>query len=386
MRIAIAKPDWGIVGGFEHVVDRVLTRLRASDHEVDLFELPVVRATAEVNGVPVPDEVWLEAPEFFRHAASLERFAALDLDSYDLVISTQPGSHAVRHERKLAIFYHHIRVAYDLEYLYAASGLPGADLAHPTARAIRRLDEPHLASIGIFLTPSETVRGRLRRYSGVSDDKMLPFLAGPISEPPPTDGSAELVLCVSRNEWPKRTELFVDAAFEGFDGRPAHLVGSGGYDPWLRWWVACRALGEPTPPPHCWTPPPYPLPIHTSAPVEVRGRVDDMTLADLYRRAACVVAPAFDEDYGLTAIEAQAAGVPVVVCTDGGGLAELVVDGETGRVVPPSGEAIADAVRDICGDRRRWLEMSEAARRHGTSFSWERSERQLMDAIEAVMA
>jgi hypothetical protein len=54
-------------------------------------------------------------------------------------------------------------------------------------------------------------------------------------------------------------------------------------------------------------------------------------------------------------------------------------------VVPPSGEAIAEAVRAICGDRRHWLAMSEAARRHGTSFTWEQSERQLMDAIDAVM-
>jgi hypothetical protein len=302
MRIAIAKPDWGIIGGFEHVVDRILTRLRASGHEVDLLELPVVHASGEVNGVAVPACVWRDAPEFFRHAASLERYAALDLDDYDLVISTQPGSHSVRHDRKLAIFYHHLRVAYDLEDLYAESGFPGADFAHPTARAVRRLDEPHLASIGVFLTPSDTVRDRLRRYNGTSDERMLPFLAGPISEPPPTDGSAELVLCVSRNEFPKRTELFIDAAFAGFDGRPAHMVGSGSFDRWLLWWVACRALGEPTPPSHCWTPPPVVLPDHPPAPLDVRGRVDDRTLADLYRRAACVVAPAYDEDYGLTAI------------------------------------------------------------------------------------
>ena len=56
--------------------------------------------------------------------------------------------------------------------------------------------------------------------------------------------------------------------------------------------------------------------------VEIAGRVDDGHLARLYREAPCVVAPALDEDYGLTAIEAMRSRPPVIVCRDGGGLAE----------------------------------------------------------------
>jgi glycosyltransferase involved in cell wall biosynthesis len=84
--------------------------------------------------------------------------------------------------------------------------------------------------------------------------------------------------------------------------------------------------------------------------------------------AVCVVAPAYDEDYGLTAIEAMAAGTPVIVCRDGGGLVELVDDGVTGLVVEPTGAAIAAAIRTLVDDpelaRRLGEQGREAARAH----------------------
>ena len=86
------------------------------------------------------------------------------------------------------------------------------------------------------------------------------------------------------------------------------------------------------------------------SPVEIAGRVDDARLAQLYREAPCVVAPAYEEDYGLTAVEAMRFGTPVVVCRDGGGLASIVRDGFDGLVVDPDGPSIAAAVDRICSD------------------------------------
>jgi glycosyltransferase involved in cell wall biosynthesis len=385
MRIALAKPGWGIVGGFERVIERIVAMLRGHGHEVTRFDLPVNdEPAATVFGVPISPAVWHAAAEFFRHAALVERFAALDLDDHDVVITTQPGSHAVQHDHKLAVFYHHLRIAYDLEARFATSGLPGSDLASEMAAAVRRLDRPHLASVDVFLTPSETVRDRLRRFNDVDDTRMLPFLAGPIAHPPTVETAPDIVTCVSRHEFGKRTELFVDAAFAGFGGRIAHSVGSGGLQRWVEWRAERRATGEAVPTTEPWIPPPASTADRPSLPVVIHGAVSDQTLADLYQRTACLVAPAYDEDYGLTAIEAQRAGIPVVVCDDGGSLAELVVDGETGRVVEPSGEAIAAAVRQICDDETRWKEMSAAAAEHGSAFTWERAERQLLAGLEAV--
>ena len=60
--------------------------------------------------------------------------------------------------------------------------------------------------------------------------------------------------------------------------------------------------------------------------------------------------PAFDEDYGLTALEAMAHSKPVIVCSDGGGLVETVVDGDNGLVVEPNQSAIAAAVARLHDD------------------------------------
>jgi glycosyltransferase involved in cell wall biosynthesis len=58
------------------------------------------------------------------------------------------------------------------------------------------------------------------------------------------------------------------------------------------------------------------------------GRVDDQELTRLYASARAVLVPAMEE-FGITAVEAQAAGRPVIAARAGGAL-ETVVEGRTG--------------------------------------------------------
>ena len=122
-----------------------------------------------------------------------------------------------------------------------------------------------------------------------------------------------------------------------------------------------------------------------TGPVVFSGRVDEPTLVHHYASAACVVAPAFREDYGLTALEAMSFGKPVVVCRDGGGLAELIEDGVTGFVVDPCASAIADAVERLVGDVDLRREMGEAARDRASAFTWRRAVNAVVhSALEAL--
>ncbi len=88
------------------------------------------------------------------------------------------------------------------------------------------------------------------------------------------------------------------------------------------------------------------------------GRVGDV--AALYRRATVVVHPARWEGFGLAMLEAMLAGKPVVAAR-AGSAPELVVDGETGALVPvDDATALADAVRAILADPARAEALGQA--------------------------
>jgi glycosyltransferase involved in cell wall biosynthesis len=78
-----------------------------------------------------------------------------------------------------------------------------------------------------------------------------------------------------------------------------------------------------------------------SAPAELCGKVPPDTLRDMLRRAALVVVPtAGNETFGFTALEAMAAGVPVIAAR-AGALPEIVGEG----ACVPRGDALALASR-----------------------------------------
>lgn len=62
---------------------------------------------------------------------------------------------------------------------------------------------------------------------------------------------------------------------------------------------------------------------------EFLGRVSDSELAELYASARAFIVAQADEDFGITPIEANAAGTPVIAFK-GGGYLETVIDGKTG--------------------------------------------------------
>src|SRR5205823_2968920 len=78
---------------------------------------------------------------------------------------------------------------------------------------------------------------------------------------------------------------------------------------------------------------------------ELLGRVGDGELNALYARALAVVVPSVEE-FGIVAVEAQAAGRPVLSVAVGGAT-ETVIDGETGVLVEASSaRELADAMRE----------------------------------------
>ena len=120
----------------------------------------------------------------------------------------------------------------------------------------------------------------------------------------------------------------------------------------------------------------YPALLHRLAQdhdVTFLGPVPDADLPGLYRRAAVLALPSVDrtcygrhvpvsELLGLVALEAMASGTPVVASRIGG-LAEVVVDGETGFLVPPGDtEALSERLARLLSDRRLAARLGANAR------------------------
>jgi glycosyltransferase involved in cell wall biosynthesis len=102
------------------------------------------------------------------------------------------------------------------------------------------------------------------------------------------------------------------------------------------------------------------------------GFVPHDELQRLYARAAVVACPSRREGFGVACLEAMAHARPVVA-TSVGGLRDLVVDGETGLVVPPRDPAaLRAALRRLLADRELRERLGAAGReRAGSRFSWE---------------
>jgi len=96
-------------------------------------------------------------------------------------------------------------------------------------------------------------------------------------------------------------------------------------------------------------------------------------VVQLYSHAAVFVCPSIYEPFGLINLEAMACGTPVVASRVGG-IPEVVVDGETGRLVEPGNAAeLGQTLREALADPERARRMGEAGRRRVEAhFSWDR--------------
>jgi glycogen(starch) synthase len=105
--------------------------------------------------------------------------------------------------------------------------------------------------------------------------------------------------------------------------------------------------------------------------VDFAGHLPDGELAAAVAAADAVVLPSHYEPFGIVALEAAAAGAPLVVARSGG-LAEVVVDGETGLSFAPRDVAgLADAVGRVLDDPPAAARRAARAReRLATDFAW----------------
>jgi len=174
-----------------------------------------------------------------------------------------------------------------------------------------------------------------------------------------------IVLFVGRLVREKGVDTLLDALPAVLDRRPATVLvvaGTGPNEESLR-----RRVGE----------------MGLGGRVHFTGYLDDRCRNLLLRWASVAVVPSYYEPFGLTALEAMAAGTPVVV-SDTGGLGETVVHGRTGLKVPPANPGeLAAAILSLLEDRELAGRLAAAARADVLErYSW----REVAARTEAVYA
>lgn len=116
------------------------------------------------------------------------------------------------------------------------------------------------------------------------------------------------------------------------------------------------------------------------------GYIDDVTRNSLYRASSVAVFPSLYEPFGIVALEAMAAKVPVVV-SDTGGLSEIVEHGVDGlKFYTGNPSSLADQIIALLRNDRFAQGMAEKAyHKVETRFSWQEIARQTRSIYHTVM-
>jgi glycosyltransferase involved in cell wall biosynthesis len=298
---------------------------------------------------------------YYRHCLPLypmliEQF---DLERFDVVISS---SHCVAKSiitppGTVHICYCHtpMRYAWDQFDAYFGRqrlGRAGTRVMRPVMAGLARWDRDTADRVDRYLTNSQHVAGRIRRYYNREALVVYPPVDTEFFHP---DSAVpeRFALVVSALVPYKRLDVAIEAS--RLARMPLKIVGTG--------------------------PDRVRLEQHGRGEVEFLGRVPDEDLRNLYRRAAFTLMTG-EEDFGIAPLEAQACGRPVIALARGGAL-ETVAPGETGMLVySPTSEAFAEAI--VQAERRTFDPV--VIRRHAERFGRARFADQIDAAVRETLS
>jgi glycosyltransferase involved in cell wall biosynthesis len=281
----------------------------------------------------------------YRHYLPLFPLAVelFDLGGFDLIVSSSHcvAKAAIPPPDALHVSYIHspIRYAWNQYFAYFSPerlSFFSRRLIPPVMHRLRVWDESSAARVDHFIANSENVARRIMKYYRREADVIRPPADVDFFRPDAGVAKSGEFLIVSALVPYKR----IDLAIEAFNnsGEKLTIVGAG---PDLD---RLRKTARPN--------------------ITFRGPVSAEELRILYRKARALLLPG-EEDFGITAVEAQACGTPVIALGRGGAL-ESIVPGQTGLLFP---ELSASSLRAAL-DKFEGLKFNEAAvRSHAEKFS-----------------
>jgi glycosyltransferase involved in cell wall biosynthesis len=344
MRVAIIHDYLNQYGGAERVLEAL--------HEL-YPHAPVYTSIYDAEAMPAYYRGWDIRTSFMQRLPGWRRhfrrylllyptaFESFNLSSYDLILSSSSAfaKGIIPAPGTLHICYCHtpMRFAWRTRDYVEREGIHGlqAILLPFALNYVRLWDVSTTARVDSFVANSHEVARRIARYYGREAEVIAPPVDLPPYNPQPV---GDFYLAGGRLIPYKRIELTVEAFTQL--GLPLKIFGDG------RDRRRLERLAGPN--------------------IEFLGWVDEVRLHDLFARARAFIFPG-EEDFGITPLEAMAAGRPVIAYGAGGAL-ETVIDGVTGRFFhAPDAAALAAAVVKIQTDHYD----PDRIRRHAESYSRE---------------
>jgi glycosyltransferase involved in cell wall biosynthesis len=310
MKIAIIH-DWLVTyAGAEKVLESILDLYP----EADLFSVVDFIAEKDRDFLKGrrPVTTFIQrlplARKFYRHYLPLMPLAIeqLDVSKYDLIISS---SHAVAKgvltgPDQVHVCYIHspMRYAWDLQHQYLKESGREHGIVSFVMRwllqGLRNWDVRSSFGVDVFIANSQFIRRRV--FKAYRRDSIVVYPPVDLSRFKSDQARSDFYLTASRLV-PYKMVPLIAKAFSLLPHLKLVIVGDGPDMPRLR-----AVAGEN---------------------VTVLGRVDDAKLTELMQTARAFVFAA-EEDFGITPVEAQAAGCPVIAYARGGSLETVRGQGE----------------------------------------------------------
>ena len=323
-------------GGYRAIVEGLASELIKRGHQAEMIWIP---STEDPNTL-------------FQQMIA---FRLLDLERHcERVITFRPPAHVVRHSNKVAWFIHHLRGFYDL---WDTRYRPVADTAYWVAfrAALVAADTNALVDARNVFSNSKVVAERLRLFNGVKSEVLYPPVAEPQRFYNEVWGSE--IVCICRVEHHKRQHLIVEAMRHVRSPVKLRIAGRGmtaDYASTLLDTVARHGLHDRVTLDHRWI-----------------SEGEKSSLLSTALAAAYV--PVDEDSYGYPVLEAAHACKATVSLHDSGGVTEFIQDSQTGLLVEPDPQALAEAFDRLWTDRSLAQRLGENANKHigEMNISWD---------------
>ncbi|MDP2684848.1 MAG: glycosyltransferase [bacterium] len=351
MKIAVFHNFMDNIGGAEMVA---LTLARGLYADVYTTNIDEEKITKMGFGDVLPrihslGRIPVNAP--FRHQLALWKFRRLNLGKqYDFYIIAGDWAMSGAVNNKPNLWYVHS----PLNELWHWKDYVRQELLNWWKRPLfdawvwwnRRLSLRYAKHVGVWVCNSQNSKERIKKYYGKEATIIYPPIAtGEYAYKP----YKNYWLSVNRLLKHKRVDLQVKA-FAQLPNEKLIIVGS--YEKGARQFESYKKYIESI----------------RGGNVEIIHFADDKKLKELYAECKGFIATAIDEDFGMTVVEAMAAGKPVVAPNEGG-YKETVIDGITGKLINNIDvDKLVKAIKEIEGDPEKYKNAClERAKRFDTN-------------------